>query len=105
MSGGGSGSGGGKISGTGRPNRPPREKSPCRVSSTGKIASTLRVWIWRTNTAWRQLSSTLLNSALQKWQAKPILEQSVDAGEMQPVVNPAEPKDVVGFVREATEVR
>ncbi|ABP60220.1 trifunctional transcriptional regulator/proline dehydrogenase/L-glutamate gamma-semialdehyde dehydrogenase [Enterobacter sp. 638] len=49
------------------------------------------------------LSSALLNSALQKWQAKPILEQSVDAGEMQPVVNPAEPKDVVGFVREATE--
>jgi len=49
------------------------------------------------------LSSSLLNSALQKWQAKPILEQPVSNGEMQPVVNPAEPKDIVGFAREATE--
>ena len=49
------------------------------------------------------LSSALLNSALQKWQAKPILEQAVADGEMQPVINPAEPKDIVGFVREATE--
>ena len=49
------------------------------------------------------LSSALLNSALQKWQAKPILEQSVEDGEMQPVINPAEPKDIVGYVREATE--
>jgi RHH-type proline utilization regulon transcriptional repressor/proline dehydrogenase/delta 1-pyrroline-5-carboxylate dehydrogenase len=49
------------------------------------------------------LSSALLNSALQKWQAKPILEQSVADGEMQPVINPAEPKDIVGYVREATE--
>lgn len=49
------------------------------------------------------LSSALLNSALQKWQAKPILEMPVADGEMQPVVNPAEPKDIVGYVREATE--
>lgn len=49
------------------------------------------------------LSSALLNSALQKWQAGPILEQSVEDGEMQPVINPAEPKDIVGYVREATE--
>jgi RHH-type proline utilization regulon transcriptional repressor/proline dehydrogenase/delta 1-pyrroline-5-carboxylate dehydrogenase len=49
------------------------------------------------------LSSALLNSALQKWQAKPILEQPVADGEMQPVINPAEPKDIVGYVREATE--
>jgi RHH-type proline utilization regulon transcriptional repressor/proline dehydrogenase/delta 1-pyrroline-5-carboxylate dehydrogenase len=49
------------------------------------------------------LSSALLNSALHKWQAKPILEQPVADGEMQPVVNPAEPKDVVGYVREASE--
>ncbi|NTZ36400.1 trifunctional transcriptional regulator/proline dehydrogenase/L-glutamate gamma-semialdehyde dehydrogenase [Enterobacter sp. JMULE2] len=49
------------------------------------------------------LSSALLNSALQKWQAKPILEHSVADGEMQPVINPAEPKDIVGYVREATE--
>lgn len=31
-----------------------------------------------------------------------MLEQSVAAGEMSPVINPAEPKDIVGFVREAT---
>ncbi|MGR3182796.1 trifunctional transcriptional regulator/proline dehydrogenase/L-glutamate gamma-semialdehyde dehydrogenase [Enterobacter cancerogenus] len=49
------------------------------------------------------LSSALLNSALQKWQAKPILEHAVDDGEMQPVINPAEPKDIVGYAREATE--
>ena len=49
------------------------------------------------------LSSALLNSALQKWQAKPMLEQPVADGDMQPVINPAEPKDIVGYVREATE--
>jgi RHH-type proline utilization regulon transcriptional repressor/proline dehydrogenase/delta 1-pyrroline-5-carboxylate dehydrogenase len=49
------------------------------------------------------LSSSLLNSALHKWQAKPILEQPVAEGDMQPVLNPAEPKDIVGYVREATE--
>ncbi|MHA6496698.1 proline dehydrogenase family protein, partial [Escherichia coli] len=48
------------------------------------------------------LSSALLNSALQKWQALPMLEQPVAAGEMSPVINPAEPKDIVGYVREAT---
>ncbi len=48
------------------------------------------------------LSSALLNSALQKWHAKPILEHPVADGEMTPVVNPAEPKDIVGYVREAT---
>ncbi|HKS35452.1 MAG TPA: trifunctional transcriptional regulator/proline dehydrogenase/L-glutamate gamma-semialdehyde dehydrogenase, partial [Enterobacteriaceae bacterium] len=48
------------------------------------------------------LSSALLNSALQKWQAKPMLEQQVDEGEMTPVINPAEPRDTVGFVREAS---
>ncbi|MGL4200359.1 MAG: L-glutamate gamma-semialdehyde dehydrogenase, partial [Enterobacter roggenkampii] len=49
------------------------------------------------------LSSALLNSALQKWQAKPMLEQPVADGDMQPVINPAEPKDIVGYVREATD--
>jgi len=49
------------------------------------------------------LSSSLLNSALQKWQAKPLLEAPVADGEMIPVVNPAEPKDIVGYVREATQ--
>ena len=32
-----------------------------------------------------------------------MLEQPVADGEMQPVINPAEPKDIVGYVREATE--
>lgn len=49
------------------------------------------------------LSSSLLNSALQKWSAKPMLESPVTEGNMVPVMNPAEPKDVVGYVREATE--
>jgi RHH-type proline utilization regulon transcriptional repressor/proline dehydrogenase/delta 1-pyrroline-5-carboxylate dehydrogenase len=49
------------------------------------------------------LSSSLLNSALQKWQSKPILEQPTEDGDMQPVINPAEPKDVVGYTRDATE--
>ena len=44
------------------------------------------------------LSSALLNSALQKWHAKPMLEHPVADGEMTPVVNPAEPKDIVGYV-------
>lgn len=38
--------------------------------------------------------SALLNSALQKWQSLPMLEQPVAAGEMSPVINPAEPKDM-----------
>ncbi|WP_437889598.1 trifunctional transcriptional regulator/proline dehydrogenase/L-glutamate gamma-semialdehyde dehydrogenase [Phytobacter sp. V91] len=48
------------------------------------------------------LSSSLLNGALHKWQARPLLEDPVAEGEMQPVINPAEPKDIVGYVREAT---
>ena len=32
-----------------------------------------------------------------------MLEQPVADGDMQPVINPAEPKDIVGYVREATE--
>jgi RHH-type proline utilization regulon transcriptional repressor/proline dehydrogenase/delta 1-pyrroline-5-carboxylate dehydrogenase len=32
-----------------------------------------------------------------------MLEQPVADGEMQPVINPAEPKDIVGYAREATE--
>ncbi|EMH4161517.1 trifunctional transcriptional regulator/proline dehydrogenase/L-glutamate gamma-semialdehyde dehydrogenase [Pluralibacter gergoviae] len=49
------------------------------------------------------LSSSLLTNAQQQWQAKPMLEQPVDDGEMTPVINPAEPKDIVGYTREATE--
>ena len=48
------------------------------------------------------LSSALLNSATQKWQALPILEEAVDPGELVEVKNPAEPNDIVGFTREAT---
>ncbi|MER0124599.1 trifunctional transcriptional regulator/proline dehydrogenase/L-glutamate gamma-semialdehyde dehydrogenase [Franconibacter daqui] len=49
------------------------------------------------------LSSALLNSAAHKWQALPVLETAVEAGELTPVINPAEPKDIVGYVREATD--
>lgn len=49
------------------------------------------------------LSSSLLTNAQQQWQAKPMLEQPVDDGEMTPVINPAEPKDIVGYTRDATE--
>ncbi|EMA8632387.1 trifunctional transcriptional regulator/proline dehydrogenase/L-glutamate gamma-semialdehyde dehydrogenase [Cronobacter sakazakii] len=49
------------------------------------------------------LSSSLLNSALQKWRAQPMLENAVDDGELAPVINPAEPRDIVGYAREATE--
>ncbi|WP_417642275.1 trifunctional transcriptional regulator/proline dehydrogenase/L-glutamate gamma-semialdehyde dehydrogenase [Enterobacter kobei] len=48
------------------------------------------------------LSSALLNSALQQWQALPVLEQPCETGELTPVTNPAEPKDIVGYTREAT---
>ncbi|NCI16287.1 trifunctional transcriptional regulator/proline dehydrogenase/L-glutamate gamma-semialdehyde dehydrogenase [Cronobacter muytjensii] len=49
------------------------------------------------------LSSSLLNSALQKWRALPMLENAVEEGELSPVVNPAEPRDIVGYAREARE--
>ncbi|EKM0376753.1 trifunctional transcriptional regulator/proline dehydrogenase/L-glutamate gamma-semialdehyde dehydrogenase [Cronobacter turicensis] len=49
------------------------------------------------------LSSSLLNSALQKWRALPMLENAVEDGELAPVLNPAEPRDIVGYAREATE--
>ncbi|WP_313052205.1 trifunctional transcriptional regulator/proline dehydrogenase/L-glutamate gamma-semialdehyde dehydrogenase [Atlantibacter hermannii] len=48
------------------------------------------------------LSSALLNSAAQKWLAQPILGDTVQEGEMSPVVNPAEPLDIVGYTRETT---
>ncbi|QEM92143.1 trifunctional transcriptional regulator/proline dehydrogenase/L-glutamate gamma-semialdehyde dehydrogenase [Kosakonia radicincitans] len=49
------------------------------------------------------LSSSLLNSATQKWYARPMLEQVVMEGEPIAVINPAEPKDVVGYVVEARD--
>ncbi|WP_455427681.1 trifunctional transcriptional regulator/proline dehydrogenase/L-glutamate gamma-semialdehyde dehydrogenase [Dryocola sp. LX212] len=48
------------------------------------------------------LSSALLNSAAQKWQALPILEEAVAEGDLVAVKNPAEPNDTVGYMREAT---
>ncbi|CAI0754061.1 Bifunctional protein putA [Serratia rubidaea] len=49
------------------------------------------------------LSSALLTSAAQEWRADPIIDAESDQGVEQPVINPAEPSDVVGYVREATE--
>ena len=49
------------------------------------------------------LSSALLNSAAQKWLALPVLAEAVEEGEMTPLVNPAEPGDIVGFVRESSD--
>ena len=49
------------------------------------------------------LSSALLTSASHPWRAEPIIDAELDQGVEQPVINPAEPGDVVGYVREATE--
>ncbi len=49
------------------------------------------------------LSAALLSSTTQKWLSLPILEQEADAGDMQPVLNPAEPRDIVGMTREASK--
>jgi len=49
------------------------------------------------------LSSALLNSALQLWQSAPMIEGETDSGEPLPVLNPAEPTDIVGYVRYASE--
>jgi len=48
------------------------------------------------------LSSALLSSAAQKWEAKPMLEAPVADAEMTPVINPAEPGDIVGYTRETS---
>ncbi|MBJ7223099.1 MULTISPECIES: trifunctional transcriptional regulator/proline dehydrogenase/L-glutamate gamma-semialdehyde dehydrogenase [unclassified Brenneria] len=49
------------------------------------------------------LSSALLTSATQLWQAGPIMVGEPQPGEAQPVVNPADSRDIVGYVREAGE--
>lgn len=54
------------------------------------------------------LSATLLHNAAHKWQAYPIPEQhqQSDATQQQapkPISNPANPNDIVGYVREASE--
>ncbi len=48
------------------------------------------------------LSSALLNSASQQWRAQPMIDGAAAHGETRPVINPAEPKDIVGEVREAS---
>nr|WP_268748684.1 trifunctional transcriptional regulator/proline dehydrogenase/L-glutamate gamma-semialdehyde dehydrogenase [Erwinia tracheiphila] len=48
------------------------------------------------------LSSATLNSAIQPWQAAPMLEGEATATDALPVINPAEPADVVGWVRHAS---
>ncbi|WP_145561074.1 trifunctional transcriptional regulator/proline dehydrogenase/L-glutamate gamma-semialdehyde dehydrogenase [Yersinia mollaretii] len=54
------------------------------------------------------LSSALLTSASQVWRAEPIIDAELDSGvELEnrtekAVINPAEPADIVGYVREAT---
>ena len=48
------------------------------------------------------LSSALLNSASQSWQAAPLIDAPLENGDSSPVINPAEPQDIVGYVRSAT---
>lgn len=49
------------------------------------------------------LSSALLSGAAQQLKAQPMIDAELDEGEFVAVTNPAEPKDIVGYVREATE--
>ncbi|KAB8310731.1 trifunctional transcriptional regulator/proline dehydrogenase/L-glutamate gamma-semialdehyde dehydrogenase [Erwinia endophytica] len=49
------------------------------------------------------LSSALLNSALQAWQAAPMIEGKTSSDEPRPVLNPADLTDIVGYVRYASE--
>ena len=49
------------------------------------------------------LSSALLNSAIEPGMAAPVIDGDVEQGERLPVVNPAEPGDIVGYVRHASE--
>ncbi|WJV56170.1 trifunctional transcriptional regulator/proline dehydrogenase/L-glutamate gamma-semialdehyde dehydrogenase [Prodigiosinella aquatilis] len=50
------------------------------------------------------LSSALLTSATQLWHADPVIDGEIETGEAQAVLNPAEPRDIVGYVREAQSV-
>ena len=49
------------------------------------------------------LSSALLSSATQLWRAEPMIEGTPSQGEYRPLLNPADPNDKVGEVREASE--
>ena len=49
------------------------------------------------------LSSALLNSAIEPGIAAPMIDGEAEEGEQLPIVNPAEPGDIVGYVRHASE--
>ncbi|MGK0149639.1 trifunctional transcriptional regulator/proline dehydrogenase/L-glutamate gamma-semialdehyde dehydrogenase [Pseudomonas putida] len=49
------------------------------------------------------LSSALLSSGHQPWEARPILGCTVETGIRQPVLNPSDLRDVVGYVQDASE--
>ncbi|MDU4094116.1 MAG: bifunctional proline dehydrogenase/L-glutamate gamma-semialdehyde dehydrogenase PutA, partial [Pantoea sp.] len=49
------------------------------------------------------LSSALLSSATQLWRAEPMIEGELSQGDYTPLLNPADPSDIVGEVREASE--
>ena len=49
------------------------------------------------------LSSALLSSATQLWRAEPMIDGEAENGEYRPLLNPADPTDIVGEVREASE--
>ncbi|MEC5343709.1 trifunctional transcriptional regulator/proline dehydrogenase/L-glutamate gamma-semialdehyde dehydrogenase [Brenneria populi] len=48
------------------------------------------------------LSSALLIGAAQPWRAAPAIDGDIDSGEEKPVLNPADARDVVGYVRDAS---
>ncbi|KFX01415.1 transcriptional regulator [Pectobacterium betavasculorum] len=48
------------------------------------------------------LSSALLSHAVRPWYAEPMIEEKSEASEQKPVVNPADGRDVVGYVRDAS---
>lgn len=49
------------------------------------------------------LSTALLTSAMQDWKALPMLGGAVSDGTQEPVRNPADHQDIVGYVQEASE--
>jgi delta 1-pyrroline-5-carboxylate dehydrogenase len=71
------------------------------VNCTAPSASTPAVWTCPTNSAWR-LCPAPADQRTQPWRAEPIIDAELDQG-VEPVINPSEPGDVVGYVREATE--
>ncbi|PWC09547.1 trifunctional transcriptional regulator/proline dehydrogenase/L-glutamate gamma-semialdehyde dehydrogenase [Brenneria roseae subsp. americana] len=49
------------------------------------------------------LSSALLTSAALLWQAAPVIDDESEPEAAKPVINPAESRDIVGYVREASD--